>query len=426
MSGPLSVCILCTFYPPAAFGGDAVHAQRLAHGLADRGHRVRVVHNPSAYRMLGGVEPDDVAGHRGVEVLSYPDGPIARGRTAATYLAGRPLGYRGRLQDAVAGADVVVFNNPSLMGGPGAFGIGGPDAIRLYTAHEHWLVCPTHTLFRYGREVCTRRTCWRCCASYGRIPQPWRSTSLLERSLSDVDAVLVPSRFTAALHRQALPGVRVEVVPSLGLPSPDLVTCVGTSPVDNHSGERPFFLFAGRVEAIKGPLPLARAFSRVRGADLVIAGDGSQSAELAIVAAGNPAIRLLGRRPLEHVIDLARRATAVVVPSMGYETFGLAAVEAMAQGTPVVVRALGPLPELVEHGGGVAVADDEAMMEVLQTLADHPGEARRMGVEAAEVAARYFSVDAVFGRWFRVLAHVAEARGLARVAAAASAAAEPR
>jgi alpha-1,6-mannosyltransferase len=38
------------------------------------------------------------------------------------------------------------------------------------------------------------------------------------------------------------------------------------------------------------------------------------------------------------------------------ETFGLSALEAMACGTPVVVRAAGALPELVDRGAGIAVA----------------------------------------------------------------------
>ena len=36
------------------------------------------------------------------------------------------------------------------------------DGIKLYTAHEHWLVCPMHVLWRHGRELCTGRQCLRC------------------------------------------------------------------------------------------------------------------------------------------------------------------------------------------------------------------------------------------------------------------------
>jgi glycogen synthase len=41
-----------TFYPPHHFGGDATFVERLAHALARRGHRVDVICNVDAYRML--------------------------------------------------------------------------------------------------------------------------------------------------------------------------------------------------------------------------------------------------------------------------------------------------------------------------------------------------------------------------------------
>ncbi len=42
-----------------------------------------------------------------------------------------------------------------------------------------------------------------------------------------------------------------------------------------------------------------------------------------------------------------RRAKGLVLPSECEETFGLAAVEALAEGTPLVVSNLGALPEFV-------------------------------------------------------------------------------
>ena len=235
--------------------------QQLARGLARRGHRVRVVHNPAAYRLLGGVEdPSEPPGDEGVEVVPSPAGSAA---TAVSYLAGVPLGYRRALERLVGGFDVVHFHNPSLLGGPGAFDLG--DGLRLYTTHEHWLLCPTHVLYRYGREVCSRRTCFTCTLSYHRPPQPWRSTGLLDRAVGHLDALLCPSRFTASLHRGRFPMARVEVLP---LPGPEPVTSSSTlaAPVDANV---PFFLYSGRLEAIKGVSRLVSAFSRVNSGTFV-------------------------------------------------------------------------------------------------------------------------------------------------------------
>jgi alpha-1,6-mannosyltransferase len=89
---------------------------------------------------------------------------------------------------------------------------------------------------------------------------------------------------------------------------------------------------------------------------LVVAGDGPRRAALEARASGLP-VRFLG-----HVSDrdlLARLlATADVAVAPGpVETFGLAALEALASGTPVVVSRESALPEVIGESG-VAVGDD--------------------------------------------------------------------
>lgn len=404
--GELSFCLLTTFYPPAGFGGDAVHVQRLAGGLARRGHRVRVVHNPTAFRMLAkgqtGVAP---APTEGVEVVPAPVGALG---TLGTHLSGRPTGYRQLLARLVSDFDVVHLHNPSLLGGQAALGLG--DGLRLYTTHEHWLLCPTHVLYRYGREVCTKRTCVTCTLSYHRPPQLWRAGGALERSVAQLHAVLSPSRFTAALHREHFPGAPVEVVP---LFVPD----VGAQPPAASSAPRtPFFLYAGRLEPIKGIERLVAAFPRVRGAELVVAGAGSQEALLRRIAAGCPRVRFAGQLGHEALSTLMSTALAVVVPSAGYETFGGSAVEAMARGTPALVRALGPLPELVEEGGGRVFDDDDALVSTMQRLVDAPEEAVRLGAEARRVAGERYSESRFFETYFGVVGRAARDAGLGDLA----------
>jgi len=394
----ISFCMITTFYPPANFGGDGIHVRRLASGLARRGHRVRVVHNPAAYRMLAprGTEvgrPDD----EGVEVIPAPGGALS---TAEAYLVGRSKAATRSLTTLAADFDVVHFHNPSLLGGPGALVAG--NGLRLYTTHEHWLLCPTHVLYRNNREVCTHKTCVTCTLAYRRPPQLWRYSSLLERSVAHVDALLCPSRFTAELHRASFPDAAIEVLP---LPAPEARAEPEGS--GRRSG-RPYFLYAGRLETIKGIDRLVAAFGRVTGADLVVAGSGSLLDKVRDLA-GTSAVRFVGRVPEAEVIELCASALAVVVPSVGYETFGGVAIEAMAVGTPAVVRALGPLPEVVECGGGLTFDTDDDMVRVMQRLVDDPVEASRLGKEAARVVTERFSEGLFFSRYFDVISRRAEA-----------------
>jgi glycosyltransferase involved in cell wall biosynthesis len=408
-----SFCLVTTFYPPHSFGGDAVHVANLARGLARRGRRVRVVHSPAAYRALGGIQHEErgtpearADADAGVEVVAAPTG---RAGVAATYLTGHAVGYRSALADLVDGFDVVHFHNPSLLGGASALGMG--SGLTLYTATEHWLVCPTHVLFRYGREVCTAPTCWRCTLSYRRPPQLWRSTGLLERAMGRVDLLLCPSRFTAARHREAFPEVLTEVLPLFFGPAPEELAAaeVEAGADAAESGSRPFVLFLGRLEPVKGADRLVAAALGLKGADLVVAGSGSQEEQIRRLARHAPHVRFIGSVGRARALALCRQALAVVVPSAGYETFGGVAVEAMALGTPALVRRLGALPELVTTGGGWTFADDTELATRLQHLADHPEEATAAAGEARAVYAARFSPEVLFERYFQLVGRAAAA-----------------
>lgn len=367
---PLRFVFVSTFYPPAGFGGDAVQVHELAAGLAGRGHAVRVVHTSSAFRALGGAGAlSGFSATPGVEVV---DLDLGRVELVGTYITGGPLGYRQRLRRAMDGADVVHFHNPSLLGAVG--GTTLTSALRVYTTQEHWLLCPMHTLFRNGQEVCTRRTCVRCCASYRRPPQPWRRTGLLDRCVDGLDVMLCPSRFTAELHRRRFPEATIEIIRPPGPPERSATNqptgSADVAPtVDGCGRPRPFVLFAGRLQTIKGALWLARELSGQTDLDVVFAGDGDERAELESLAAGFPHLVVLGQRTRAELDGLFRAARAVIVPTLGYETFGNVGREAMAMGTPIIVRRLGPLPELIEMGGGVSFGDGVELREIVARLA---------------------------------------------------------
>jgi alpha-1,6-mannosyltransferase len=109
---------------------------------------------------------------------------------------------------------------------------------------------------------------------------------------------------------------------------------------------------------------LVRRGRRVRA---VIAGDGPLRGKLERAASGLP-ITFLGF--VTDRAELARLlATADVVVAPGpIETFGLAALEALASGTPVVVDSGSALPEVVGSAGFAVPGEAESFAGAVEAL----------------------------------------------------------
>jgi glycosyltransferase involved in cell wall biosynthesis len=402
MSGQ-RVCLVTTFYPPFNFGGDGIAVQRLARGLAKHGCEVTVVHDADAHAALtpGRVPPPpDPPDPLGVRVVTLRT-RWPRFSGLLTHQLGRPVVNAARLRRLLDDGrfDVVVFNNVSLVGGPGLLSYGG-QAVKLYLAHEHWLVCPTHVLWRHQREPCDDRECVRCQLRYRRPPQLWRHTPWLERQLAHVDVFIALSEFSRAKHREFGFPRDMEVVPNF-LPDPD-----PTAPPSDarRPHERPYFLVTGRLERFKGLDEVIDLFTTNDVADLLVIGEGTHEAALRARAAGNPRVRFIGRLPPEALEPYYRHAVAVLAPSLSYETFGLSLIEAFSQRTPVIARRLGSFPEIVNKSGGGLLFDTTAeMLQAMRALISAPETRDAMGQRGFSAYVKYWSEGAVLPGFLRLV-----------------------
>ncbi|GAA1993641.1 glycosyltransferase family 1 protein [Isoptericola halotolerans] len=116
---------------------------------------------------------------------------------------------------------------------------------------------------------------------------------------------------------------------------------------------------------------------------LVVAGSGPQSTVLRARAErlGVPH-RFLGFVPdRDEVAALLASADVVVAPGP-IETFGLAALEALASGTPVVCSSTSALPEVVGAAGASADPDPAALGVAVRQVLARPASARRAAARA--------------------------------------------
>ena len=396
----LRFCLLTTFYPPFNFGGDGIDVQRTARALVKRGHRVTVIHDVDAYHWLAGKRlPPQPMMQDGVEVIGLRSrlGVVS---SLLTHQFGRPVMHRRAIDRLIheRRTDVVVFNNVSLVGGPGLLSVGG-DALRMYVAHEHWLVCPTHVLWRFNREPCDERKCLRCVVSYRRPPQMWRFTSLLERSLSNVDVFVARSEFSRQKHAEFGFRPPMEVLPLFLPDQPPRSPAVSARP---HV--RPYFLFVGRLTRIKGLDSILPAFANYPDADLVVVGDGEELGALKTLSANLPNVRFEGHVSNQDIGRYYEHAIAAIVPSVGFETFGIVLIEAFRNRTPVIARRIGPFPEIVEQAnGGLLFADNQQLVAAMKRLQQDASFRESLASNAVAASHERWSEDVVIGRFLEMV-----------------------
>lgn len=192
--------------------------------------------------------------------------------------------------------------------------------------------------------------------------------------------------------------------------------------------ERPWLLFVGRLEPIKGLDTLLRAMAILKGrkasrsgsAGLIIIGGENGKAlqqgierdiRLEVKALGiEDMVFLMGPRPQAELPSFYCASEACILPSR-YESFGMVALEAMACGIPVIASRVGGLSFAVREGETgflIPEGDAHALAEAIERLLRDRRMAKRLGSQAS-CWARGFGWDSVVDS---ILMLYSELRGL--------------
>jgi glycosyltransferase involved in cell wall biosynthesis len=161
--------------------------------------------------------------------------------------------------------------------------------------------------------------------------------------------------------------------------------------------------WVGRMDPVKDPLNLARAFLRARELSpaaakrlrLVLVGEGAERAKLATLLA-TPRVQdhvwFAGER--SDVAEIMRGLDCFALPSRA-EGVSNTTLEAMASRLPIVATRVGGNAELVESGMTgtlVPAADPDALAHALVTYFTERSTARRHAKAARQVAEKRFSL----------------------------------
>ncbi|GIW61070.1 MAG: glycosyl transferase [Patescibacteria group bacterium] len=272
----------------------------------------------------------------------------------------------------------------------------------VQTVHNFRFLCPNALFYTQGQicECCKHGNTihavrWRCYRESYTLSALYALTISLHRrwgTFKMIDRFIALTEFTAQ-----------KLVES-GLTTADKITVLGNFLPDplpapgSFEHREPYIVYLGRLSPEKGVHVLLDALADFPEVTLKIVGDGPQKEALQqTVQKRGLRADFLGYLAGEKKLEILRQATAVIVPSVWYETFSVAALESMATGTPVVASDIGALPFVVEDGkSGVLfrAGDSQDLQRKLAWLLAHPQKALAMGYYARRVVEQRYSASA--------------------------------
>ena len=372
----MNIGIICY----ASVGGSGIVATELAKALADRGHQVHLVSTDPPFRL--GEYHAGLAFHQ-VHTPSYPlfrepqyvlslankvvqvarefkleiiHAHYAIPHATAAILSRQVLASAGlsspRVVTTLHGTDITLVGSDPSYSEIVAFSIESSDGVT--------------TVSQSLREATRRELCVR------------REIEVIPNFL---DCNVYRRREVEALRRRFVPDAKTKLVIHV-------------------SNFRP-------VKRIDAVMKVFARISRQQPAKLLLVGDGPElgtayrlGRELEIAHQ----VEMLGAQ--EDIIPLLSAADVFLLPS-AQESFGLAALEAMACEVPVVASNVGGLPEVIEHGvsGFLHAPDDlDGMAASAVALLSDPSLHYRVSETACTRVRELFCVDLVvpmYERYYR-------------------------
>lgn len=265
----------------------------------------------------------------------------------------------------------------------------------VQTLHNYRLLCLNSQFFRYNKqnetEVCEK--CHKRAFKFTGIKYRCYKKSMagslivalmlfLHRLLgtwkNKVSAYIALTEFQKQkMSEGGLPADRIFVKPNFVRPE------TAKEPIECDIPQSPYALFVGRLSPEKGCTVLLLAWKcflesydvtqNVFRPELLVVGDGPDKKSLEQWSEEHQLnrVRFTGMLPRNQVQALMKRAEFLILPSLWYEGFPMAIVEAFSCGTPVLASDLGGMKEIIEEGvtgRKFTVGDVRELAEKMNTM----------------------------------------------------------
>jgi len=358
----MNVGIVCY----ASIGGSGIIATELGKQLASRGHRVHILSSDTPVRLTD-YQPG-LSFHR-VESPSYP---LFREPQYLLSLANKivQVSRTERLDIvhahyAIPHATAGYLARQILSSAPGG---AVPRVITTLHGTDITLLCADRS---YTETVAF---CIQQSDGVTAVSESLKADTYRELGVQ-CDIRVIPNFLDCSnYYRREVQGLRARLAPT----------------------GQPILIHVSNFRAVKRPTAAIEVFARVRqrvAAKLLMVGDGPELARTATLAhelGVADDVDFLGEQ--DQVVPLLSVSDIFVLPS-SQESFGLAALEAMACEVPVLASRVGGLPEVIEDGvtGFLSPVDDlEAMAGAAVLLLTDEPRRRAMAEAARRVASERF------------------------------------
>lgn len=306
--------------------------------------------------------------------------------------------------------DVVHVHNTFIMVSPSIYSACRKHRVPVVqTLQNYRLMCPGGLFFRNGQvcEDCVENGLWTGVrhGCYRNSQTQTAEVALMlavHRHLKTYEELVscgvAATEFTRGKFIQAgFNPQRIVVKPNFVDPDPGPRTCSDD-----------YVVYTGRLSYEKGLGTLLGAWKLLGNeCALKVVGDGPlrKSLEAKVNELGLRKVSFCGHLSREQTIAMVKRARFQIVPSVCYENFPMAIVEAFGCGVAVVCSKLGGMKEIVKDnatGLHFAPGDEQDLAQKVQWAWNHPTELENMGRAARRKYEAEYTAEKNYSRLMQI------------------------
>lgn len=298
--------------------------------------------------------------------------------------------------------DIVHVHNTLTMVSPSVFYAAFKCGVPVVqTLHNFRMLCPAGSFFRNnviceecvagGLRCAVRHKCYRNSKLQSLISAAILQIHRMLGTYRKVNFICLTefnrNKLLSSLDTGSLPDRKKVVDASRVYIKPNFTFAEGIIPSSSPETEE-YFLFAGRVEALKGVDIAIKAFEKIPQKQLYIAGTGPMLEEMQTYVREHQMqnVKFLGYLQKAEMTERFYHAKAVIMTSQCYEAFAMTIAEAYSYGVPVIAGRVGNMEGMVKEGiTGVKFQYDSA-----GDLAEKIQEFEQMDIAAMKENAREF------------------------------------